>query len=373
MTTITPTTPPPSVKKGSSKVQMMIVDDSAVIRTALKSIISGIDEIEIAAIAKNGQDAVGELKRNKDIEIIVLDIEMPIMDGITALPKLLEVKKDVTILMASTLTLRNADISLKAMSLGATDYIPKPSDGSSGTFKEDLRRKLRSFAAIKRMNAQKAASGESFEKKVYKTLPLPIIHPKVLGIGSSTGGPQTLVKIFQGLKGVAINVPILITQHMPPMFTTMLAKSLHTASGRETFEAEDGMSVEPGKIYLAPGDYHMVVEVNGAFKKIRLNQDPPEHFCRPSVNPMFRSLAAAYPSGALGLILTGMGSDGIEGAKEIISKGGAILSQDEKTSVVWGMPAAIANAGISSGILPLDNIPDAIINGLKGKRLKEYG
>ena len=356
--------------------RVMLVDDSAVIRGLMARWMQTDSSIQIVATASNGLAALKQLDRC-DPEVVVLDIEMPEMDGLTALPKLLEVSPDLKVIMASTLTLRNAETSLRALSAGAADYIPKPSTTRELTGAEEFQREL-----VTKIKALGAASRRQPRRKPARTIqpgftairpverpkgpPPPIVlrkpamvPPKVLAVGSSTGGPQALFQLFGFLKN-RIPLPVLITQHMPPTFTTILAEHLRRVSGLPAGEAVDGEAVTSGRIYIAPGDWHMTVECEGANKIIRLNQGPPENFCRPAVDPMFRSLAKAYGPAVLAVVLTGMGQDGLRGGQALTAAGGTIIAQDEATSVVWGMPGAVATGGLCSAVLPLVEIGPAL-------------
>ncbi len=374
--------------------RVMLVDDSAVVRGLVTRWMQEDPEIEVAASVGNGAVAVREVSRT-DIEVIVLDVEMPEMDGLTALPKILAAQPDVKVIMASTLTMRNADISLKALQAGAADYIAKPSamrdQSTVQEFQRDLLARLKTLGAVARRATRRRAgmpeggataraapaaapaaaprataagtAAPTSSKSLYAgpiTLrSAAILPPKVLAIGSSTGGPQALFQVFGQLKN-KIRIPILITQHMPPTFTTILAEHLTRIAGTSATEAVDGEPVEGGHIYIAPGNWHMTVQVEGAKKVIRLNQDPPENFCRPAVDPMLRSLAKAYGGSVLAVILTGMGADGMKGGQVLTEAGGTIVAQDEATSVVWGMPGAVASHGLCSAVLPLDRIASHI-------------
>ena len=364
-------------------VRVMVVDDSAVIRGLMTRAFKEDPGIDVVASAANGVMAL-QMITKQPIDVIVLDIEMPEMDGITALPKLLEASPGTKVIMASTLTLRNADISMKALSLGASDYIPKPSTkmdlNSANDFYRELNIKVKALgaAAQRRVNANMrpvAATGTTPRAATFTHTPrpakipgtqtwptkYPTIPPKVLAIGSSTGGPQALLKVFEQLKGKLVGVPIFITQHMPPTFTTILAEHIVQSSARQGGEAKSGEVVMGGRVYLAPGDFHMVMEKHGHDVNIHLNQDPPVNFCRPAVDPMMKSLAAVYGRQLLAVILTGMGSDGLEGCKEVIRLGGTVIAQDEASSVVWGMPKAVAESNICSAVLPLNDIAPYII------------
>ena len=349
----------------------MVVDDSAVIRGLLTKTLETDAEIKVTATVGNGQAAIDTLKRS-DIDVIVLDIEMPVMDGLTALPKLLEARPGVQIIMASTLTLKGASVSMKALSLGAADYLPKPTTttgiSTADGFKRELVEKVKSWGLVARRKrglppGSAAAPGSNVPpppKKLYPgTVTLrPAGAPgKVdcLAIGSSTGGPQALFAVFRAL-GRVDRMPVFVTQHMPATFTTILAEHLAQASGMPAAEAKDGEAALPGRIYVAPGDFHMTVESQGTNMVVRLNKNPPENFCRPAVDPMLRSIAKAYGNRTLFVMLTGMGQDGLKGARELVAAGSNVIAQDEASSVVWGMPGAVASAGLCTAVLPLNEI-----------------
>ncbi len=344
-------------------VRVMLVDDSTVVRGLITRHLSQTSEIMVVATATNGEQAI-PIAKDHQPDIIVLDIEMPQMDGITALPKLLEVAPNAKIIMASTLTLRNADITLKALSLGASDYIAKPTAQSPDELKNfyrELRDKIFVLSNIKPGSAtlkkiEPAKPAESFSR-LNKDI-------RALAIASSTGGPQALLTLFENIKGRLNNIPIFITQHMPPMFTTMLANNLASAGARVCAEAKEGEEVKPGYVYIAPGDYHMVA-VRAAEKVIlRLNQNPQVNFCRPSADPMIKSLSDIYGRNLLVCVLTGMGQDGLEGTRTAVTRGASAIAQDEATSIVWGMPKAVATANLCSAVLPLNEIPKYLIQNI---------
>ena len=354
--------------------RVMVVDDSAVIRGLLTRALESDPTIKVVTTVGNGQLAIDALNRPENgIEVIVLDIEMPVMDGITALPRLLQVKPSVVVIMASTLTLKGASVSMKAMSLGASDYVPKPTTtgaiSAAIDFKADLVEKVKSWAQAGRrkrgISAPSLTSGTdsapAAPKRLYNGQPVklrdmpPLLRPECLVIGSSTGGPQALLKMFQSI-GKISHIPVFVTQHMPATFTTILAEHLGQAAGMPSAEAKDGEAIVSGRIYVAPGDFHMVVEGNAAQRVVRLNKNPPENFCRPAVDPMLHSIAKVYGSKTLFVMLTGMGQDGLKGARELTNVGGTVIAQDESSSVVWGMPGAVATAGLCSAVLPLADI-----------------
>ena len=362
----------PAVAAGGGPYRIMVVDDSAVIRGLLTKTLETDPEIKVVSTVGNGQAAIDAVKRN-DIDVIVLDIEMPVMDGLTALPKLLEAKPGVQIIMASTLTLKGASVSMKALSLGAADYLPKPTTttgiSTADDFKRGLVEKAKSWGLVARKKrglppGSAAAPGSNVPAPPKKLYPgavtlraAPVVQGKVdcLAIGSSTGGPQALFNVFRAL-GRVDRMPVFVTQHMPATFTTILAEHLAQASGMPAAEAKDGEAVVPGRIYVAPGDFHMTVEGQGGSMTVRLNKNPPENFCRPAVDPMLRSITKAYGNRTLFVMLTGMGQDGLKGARELVNAGSTVIAQDEASSVVWGMPGAVASAGLCTAVLPLNEI-----------------
>jgi two-component system, chemotaxis family, protein-glutamate methylesterase/glutaminase len=380
---------PTPVSTRQDKLRVMVVDDSVVIRGMISRWIDAEPDMEVSASLRTGLDAVNQLDRVKP-DVAVLDIEMPELDGISALPKLLAKKRDLVIIMASTLTRRNAEISFKALSLGASDYIPKPESTreatAAETFHHDLIQKIRHLGARARRRVSPAASPaiapapERVREIPAQPVTAPVAHlplvrrtfgvlaPKVLLIGSSTGGPQALMTLVADIGPVIDRFPVLITQHMPPTFTTILAEHLARASRRPAHEAVDGEAVKPGRIYLAPGGRHMRVVRHGAETAIALDDGPPVNFCKPAVDPLFNSAIDIWQGSIMSVILTGMGSDGMRGGKEIVAAGGSVIAQDEATSVVWGMPGAAANAGICAAVLPLNQIAPKLVRLFSGDR-----
>jgi two-component system chemotaxis response regulator CheB len=357
----------------------MIVDDSAVIRGFLLRWLEAEEDIEVVAVANNGVMALREFERHHP-ELVILDIEMPEMDGLTALPQLVKMDNSVQVIMASTLTRRNANVSMKALAMGAADYIAKPQSTRVTNEKEEFHRglleKVRALGSTSRVRGRRAglASSQTTLKAVastQKVLPLPgkaefslrpyesILSPKVIAIGSSTGGPQALFNIFEGLKGKT-SLPVLITQHMPATFTAILAEHLNKIYDKDCVEASDGEKLSENRVYVAPGGWHMTVSEADGEAFIKLNQEPPENYCRPSVDPMLRSLESVYGKDVLAIILTGMGHDGLDGCKKLAESGAVVIGQDEESSVVWGMPGAIASAGLCNGVFPLSKIPNVI-------------
>ena len=385
----------PSREAGPLRV--MVVDDSVVIRGLISRWIGAEPDMEVAASLRTGLEAVNQLERIKP-DVAVLDIEMPELDGISALPRLLAKKRDLIVIMASTLTRRNAEISFKALSLGASDYIPKPETtrepGAAEVFHHDLIQKIRTLGAKLRRAPLAPSPARAFTAQpslapalepAPRPAPAPAVSalptqanvkvrpfsphtPRVLLIGSSTGGPQALMSVVTELGQVIDRFPVLITQHMPPTFTTILAEHLARSSKRPAHEAIDGEVVKAGTIYLAPGGRHMRVVRHGADVVIALDDGPPVNFCKPAVDPMFTSATEVWQTGTFAAVLTGMGSDGMRGGKDIVAAGGSVIAQDEASSVVWGMPGAAANAGICSAILPLNQLAPKIVRLFAGER-----
>jgi two-component system chemotaxis response regulator CheB len=374
---------PPPISTRQEKLRVMVVDDSVVIRGMISRWIGAEPDMEVSASLRTGLDAVNQIERIKP-DVAVLDIEMPELDGISALPQLLAKKRDLVIIMASTLTRRNAEISFKALSLGAADYIPKPEStreaGAAETFHHDLIQKIRHLGARTRRRAQPSASPSIPAPERAQPVAVPLaqlqlarqpfsmLAPRVLLIGSSTGGPQALMTLVAEIGPVIDRFPVLITQHMPPTFTTILAEHLGRASRRPAAEAVDGEIVKPGRIYLAPGGRHMRVVRHGAETVIALDDGPPVNFCKPAVDPLFNSAIDVWQGSIMSVILTGMGSDGMRGGKDIVAAGGSVIAQDEATSVVWGMPGAAANAGICAAVLPLNQIAAKLVRVFSGDR-----
>jgi two-component system, chemotaxis family, protein-glutamate methylesterase/glutaminase len=368
----------------AAKISVMVVDDSAVIRGLVKRWLQEDPEITVVAWATDGEAAQNQIAEHKP-DVVVLDIEMPKMDGLTALPKLLKLSPRSKIVMSSTLTTRNADIALKALTLGASDYLAKPTTSSdlhsTDGFRRDLVEKVRALGRSARMRGNisarpvaKAQNGGTVNTRSqgghYGSAPIVLrksgrLSPSIICVGSSTGGPQALLKLFAAIGG-KVTQPILITQHMPATFTTILAEHLDRIEGVECVEATDKMKIQDGHVYLAPGDYHMVVETSPTGNILRLNQEPQVNFCRPSVDPMLQSAVAAYGERVLSVILTGMGHDGLGGSQGVAERGGTIIAQDEGSSVVWGMPGAVATGGLCSAVLPIDDLGPSIISFARG-------
>lgn len=380
-------TPGSSATVGTRRIRVMIADDAVVARGLLTRWIDAEPDLQVVATVRTGQEALDRLRR-ADPDVVVLDIDMPELDGLAALPLLLKQKRDLTIIMASTLTRRNAEISLKALSLGATDYIPKPQTAvaadPTSTFRRELIEKIRVLAGRRLHHIHELPppklEGESILPKIGKAPPLVPQHPvpklrpfagmvpRVLVIGASTGGPQALTALIKGLRGAIDDFPVLITQHMPQTFTTILAEHIARVSGKPAAEAVDGQEINAGNIYLAPGGKHLTVTRRDGVAIAQITDGPPVNFCKPAVDPMFASAASVWGQRVLAVVLTGMGSDGLQGSKSIAAAGGAVIAQDEATSVVWGMPGQVAQAGLASAILPLEQIATTITKLFAGEK-----
>jgi two-component system chemotaxis response regulator CheB len=342
--------------------RVMVCDDSAVIRGAISRMLETDPGVRVVARVANGQAAIDELRRTP-VDVLVLDIEMPVMDGMTAVPLLLKADPLLKIVMASTLTTRGADIALRALRLGAADYVPKPSSvGSAGDdgFRREILEKVKGLARLRWRATQPPRPSPGLTTM----RPPSALPPRLLAIGSSTGGPQALFTLVQGL-GSSLEVPVVLTQHMPATFTPILAEHISKLGGLPCAEAKDGEALKAGRIYLAPGDRHLLVEGKAGAMQARLSTDPPENFCRPSVDPMLRTAAAACEGRVLVAMLTGMGHDGLAGTRKIVESGGAAVAQDEATSVVWGMPGAVAQAGLCHAVLPLPRIAPKLLELLR--------
>ncbi len=347
-------------------IRVLIVDDSAVIRGALGRIIDAEDDMTVATTAPNGKVALDALRHTR-VDVVLLDVEMPEMDGLTALPLILAAYPDTRVIMASSLTQRGAEVTMHALAMGAADYIAKPAAKSGSAtlaaISTEIASKVRAIGRAARgrrplvVGAARPVAPVRTELLAARGSDAP---PRIVAIASSTGGPNALADVLSALPK-DFPLPILITQHMPAVFTGLLASRLERDTGRTCVEAKDGDLIRPNCTYVAPGEYHMIVLTNEGQPFVRLTQTEPENFCRPSADPMLRSIAAVYGASTLAVVLTGMGEDGLRGCAEVKQRGGRILVQDEATSVVWGMPGAVANAGLASAVLPLPKVAGAIM------------
>ncbi len=385
-------------------IKVLIVDDSIVFRKILQEALSRHPRIRVVGMAADGMEALGLIRKLRP-HLAIMDVEMPRLDGLQTLDEINRQHLKLGVIMFSSLTSKGAQTTLDALARGAFDFVPKPT--GTGAFSESTRRiqrelipKIEAYAesvrgngrqqgplprarvarpAIRQVSVQQSRSrryqrGKSSdhpfkypEKKVHR--PATIVRagarrfgfrPEAVVIGVSTGGPNALNSVIP-LFPSSFRLPVFLVQHMPPVFTTQLAKRLDEKSRLKVVEARDRQPVSGGTVYIAPGDYHMEVKSNGTQRIIRLNQDPPENSCRPSVDFLFRSVARTYGGRVVGVIMTGMGQDGLEGSKILKEKGAVILAQDKASSVVWGMPRFIAEQGLADRVCPLNTITTTIL------------
>ena len=343
--TLSPAGSPPA------RIRVLVVDDSVVIRRLVSESLANDPQIEVVGVASNGQLAL-ERVRQLSPDVITLDVEMPEMDGLATLRRLRVEHPRVRTIMFSTLTERGAATTLEALTLGASDYVTKPAnlgslDQTLGWLRGQLLPKIKQFflppPPVLKLARAAPKGGAAVGKR------------EVVVIGASTGGPSALGEVFSRLPN-AMPVPVLVVQHMPPLFTRLLAERLQAQSGLTVREAQGGEALEAGHAYLAPGDFHLVLRRQGGTVFTALNKESPENSCRPAVDVLFRSAAEAYGGAAVGVILTGMGQDGLRGIELLRAKGAYVIAQDEASSVVWGMPGAVARAGLADATLPLDQI-----------------
>ena len=359
----------------TDRIRVLVVDDSVVIRRLVTDVLDADPQVEVVGVAQNGRIAVDKVAElNPDA--VTMDIEMPEMNGIQAVRALRRTHPRLPIVMFSTLTERGASATLDALAAGASDYVTKPSNvgsvaESQQSVREQLIPKLIALCGRRRLPAQGSGRPLSSMLPPVVAAPPTARPPRtaplgVLAIGCSTGGPDALATLLPALPA-DLPVPVIVVQHMPPLFTKMLAQRLNGSCPLEVLEAAEGDAVRPGRILIAPGGFHLEVRPRAGSVVTHLSEDPPENFCRPAVDVMFRSVSATYGERALGVVLTGMGKDGERGAKVIRSAGGEVFVQDEPTSVVWGMPGAVAAAGQADRVIPLPQIAAELISAL-GRR-----
>ncbi|MGA5303461.1 protein-glutamate methylesterase/protein-glutamine glutaminase [Nucisporomicrobium flavum] len=375
-------------------IRVLVVDDSVVVRRLIVDSLSGAPGIEVVGTAANGLLAQAKIDQLKP-DAITMDIEMPQMNGIEAVRELRKRHKRIPVIMFSTLSAAGASATLEALSAGATDYVTKPSNVGSiaesiAAVREQLVPKIHALAGRRspgpaRPGARPVPGRPGLTPPAYRPGPGgrptalpgrpgaqppaaparpvrrgPHARVDILAIGSSTGGPDALTKVLQSLP-TDLPVPIVVTQHMPPVFTKMFAERLDRSTPLRVVEAGDGLELAPGTVYIAPGDKHLVLQRRGTATLTQLSGAPPENSCRPAVDVMFRSVASLFGAAAYAAVLTGMGYDGRGGAKVLRDAGAEILAQDEASSVVWGMPGAVVGAGLADEVLPLDRIAAALI------------
>jgi two-component system chemotaxis response regulator CheB len=338
-----------------ASIGVLVVDDSVVIRRMVAAVLDDDPDIEVVGTASNGRIALDKLPQLRP-DIVILDVEMPVMDGLETLRELRVSHPNLPVVMFSTLTERGAMATLDALAAGATDYVTKPSHvGSVAASIERVRLQL--IPKIKGLVSatRERAAPRAPSQPVVAARPLRQDRVDVIAVGCSTGGPDALTAIVAELPK-DLSVPVLVVQHMPPLFTRLFAERLDRSCSLTVQEAVEGQLVEAGHILVAPGDHHLTVRRQGNDVRVQLTQEPPENYCRPAVDVLFRSVASTYGTGVLACVLTGMGRDGMKGAERIRAVGGRIVVQDQATSVVWGMPGAVAAAGLANDIVPLPRI-----------------
>jgi two-component system chemotaxis response regulator CheB len=349
------------------KIRVLVVDDSVVVRRLVTDVLGADPSCEVVGTAANGKIALAKIPQvNPDV--ITLDVEMPEMDGLETLAEIRKLYPRLPVIMFSTLTERGAAATLKALTLGATDYVTKPSGGSVAESLEQMRENL--LVKVRVLGGQVVGPSKPAAPRALIAQPPRVSappHVDVLAIGCSTGGPNALTAILEML-APPLAVPVVIVQHMPPVFTRLLADRLRAHTNLQVKEAQGGEALAPGDVWIAPGDYHMVVRRVGATRRTALAQTPHENSCRPAVDVLFRSVVECYGGHTLAVVLTGMGQDGLRGCQHVREAGGQIVVQDEATSVVWGMPGFIANAGLADAVLPLRDIAAEISRRIGGKR-----
>ncbi|MBD2243276.1 chemotaxis response regulator protein-glutamate methylesterase [Nostoc sp. FACHB-888] len=339
------------------KIRVLIVDDSVVVRSRLSKILSSDPELEVVGVAANGRIALAKIS-HVNPDVIILDIEMPEMDGLQTLAAIRQKYPRLPVIMYSTFTHRGAIATLEALSLGASDYATKPSnlgsvEATNQHIRDDLIPKIKVFGGL--------FTPSAITHPVIFPVRSDIQQVEVVAIGVSTGGPNALAVVLKQFPA-DLSVPILIVQHMPPMFTKLLAKQLASKCKIPVDEAVPGQILKPGHAWIAPGDFHLIVQRDKTGVRLVTHQASPENSCRPSVDVLLRSVAQVYAARAIAVILTGMGQDGLHGCQCIREAGGQVLAQDKATSVVWGMPSFVVNAGLANKILPLNEIANEIMH-----------
>ncbi len=362
-------------------IRVLVVDDTVVVRRLVADVIAGAEGIEVVGTAAHGQLALDQIPVCKP-DVVTLDVEMPVMDGLTTLAEIRKRWPKLPVIMFSTLTSRGASATLDALALGANDYVTKPTalrdrEAALAAVRSSLVPLLKLWGRVGAADARRAAAGPTAAPAPDLTV-VPATpaqrRPELDGrpplgvvIGVSTGGPVALSTVVPALP-VDLGVPVVIVQHMPPVFTKLLAERLDAASALDVVEAADLMPLTSGRVYIAAGGFHLTMTTVRGMQVLRLDDGPMENSCKPAVDVTLRHAKALWGPRTLTVILTGMGSDGLAGARDLRAAGGRVIAQDAETSVVWGMPGAVAKAGVADAVLPLARIAPTIVDAVRGAR-----
>jgi len=350
-----------------TRIRVLVVDDSVVIRKLLSETLSQDHALEVVGVASDGKIALAKIPLLKP-DLITLDVEMPVMNGLETLAAVRKSYPKLPVIMFSTLTEHGAAATLDALSLGASDYATKPSNTGSAEvaierIRADLIPKIKALCGVASLKLQPLARTRAVSKERVRTKS----RIDIVAIGTSTGGPNALAEVLPKIPG-DFPVPIVVVQHMPPIFTRLLAERL---ASRSTIPVEEGIAgtvLSAGHAWIAPGNFHMKVIRGGGEARINLNQAAPENSCRPAVDVLFRSVATAFGPNTLAVVMTGMGSDGVLGAQSICDVGGEVIIQDEASSVVWGMPGLVRASGLDDAAFPLDQLGNEITRRVQQSR-----
>ncbi|WP_227424206.1 protein-glutamate methylesterase/protein-glutamine glutaminase [Pengzhenrongella sicca] len=393
-----------------SRIRVLVVDDSVVVRRLVADALAGDPQIDVVATAANGQIGLSKVEQLQP-DLVTMDIEMPVMNGIEAVRALRKRGDRLPIIMFSTLTERGASATFDALAAGATDYVTKPANVGSVT--EALKNvadqliprikalvphpglgptpttrpfgaarlgaqatatdRATAFTADRQAAPRGAAAATSSATVRLATRPDGPARPvRVVILGSSTGGPEALSRVFSAIT-TPLPVPLVLVQHMPPLFTKQLANRLDRLGASTVIESAGDEELLPGHVYIAPGDAHLELRASARGARTLLSNGPAVNFCRPAVDVLFRSAVSVYGGGILAVVLTGMGADGRTGAEAVVGAGGTVMVQDEASSVVWGMPGAVAMAGFAHRVLPLDQIGATIVGAVQPATLATLG
>ncbi|GAA0609388.1 chemotaxis response regulator protein-glutamate methylesterase [Sporichthya brevicatena] len=364
-------------------IRVLVVDDTVVVRRLVADVIAGAEGIEVVGTAAHGQLALDQIPVCKP-DVVTLDVEMPVMDGLATLAEIRKRWPKLPVIMFSTLTSRGASATLDALALGANDYVTKPTalrdrEAALAAVRSSLVPLLKLWGRVGAADARRSAAGPTAAPAPDRTVPAAPVAPAPrqpeldgrppLGvvIGVSTGGPVALSTVVPALPA-DLGVPVVIVQHMPPVFTKLLAERLDAASPLDVVEAADLMPLTPGRVYIAAGGFHLTMTTVRGMQVLRLDDGPMENSCKPAVDVTLRHAKALWGPRTLTVILTGMGSDGLAGARDLRAAGGRVIAQDAETSVVWGMPGAVTKAGVADSVLPLSRIAPTIVDTVRGAR-----